>query len=402
MKKKKIFIPLFILIIIFFHSICFASSNEPSNLSCGSAILLDSKTNKILFGKNEQQKMYPASITKIMTAILTLENCTLNDKIVSSYNAVMSIPDGYSTAKIQIDEELTIEQLLQLLLLHSANDAANVLAEHVGGSIESFVSMMNTKANELGLKNTHFTNTFGMHDDNHYSTAYDLAILMKYCMKDENFRKICGLASCAIPVTNKFDTRLYTSTNELIVPNSNSYYSYTTAGKTGFTSQAKHCLVSTAYKNDLELICVVLGVDDSYTRFSESKQLFEYGFQNYSIQNILEKDDIATNITIDNGSKDTKYLDLIVSDNISALLKNNESIANLTPEIKINNYVSAPIKEGDIVGEISYTIDGNVYRSSLLASHDVQESEILKFVFYIGLGILLCVISIIILSKNKE
>ena len=143
--------------------------------------------------------MYPASITKIMTAILTLENSKLNDKVIASHNATMSIPDGYSIANIQVGEELTVEQLLQLLLLHSANDAANVLAEHVGGSIESFVSMMNTKANELELKSTNFTNTYGMHDEKHYSTAYDLAILMKYCMKDENFRKICRISFLRYP-----------------------------------------------------------------------------------------------------------------------------------------------------------------------------------------------------------
>lgn len=221
--------------------------------------MLDNKTEKILFSKNENEKMYPASTTKIVTAILTLENCNLDDVVTVSYNAVMSIPDGYSSAFLQIGETLTVEQLLQLLLVHSANDAANVLAEHIGGSIESFVAMMNTKVNELHLSNTHFTNTFGKHDDNHYTTAQDLATIMKYCIKNETFRKIAGSASCAIPATNKYGARKYNSTNELIIPNSNYYYPNLTCGKTGYTSQAGDCLVSCSYKDDLELICVVLG-----------------------------------------------------------------------------------------------------------------------------------------------
>lgn len=203
--------------------------------------------------------MYPASTTKIVTAILTLENSNLDDVVTVSYDAVMSIPDGYSSAFLQIGETLSVEQLLQLLLVHSANDAANVLAEHIGGSVESFVSMMNTKANELQLSNTHFTNTFGKYDDNHYTTAKDLATIMTYCIKNETFRKIAGSASCAIPATNKYKTRKYNSTNELIIPNSHYYYPHLTCGKTGFTTQAGDCLVSCSYKDNLELICVILG-----------------------------------------------------------------------------------------------------------------------------------------------
>lgn len=403
MKKRNIFIPIFAIIILLFNSsVVFCSSVEAPSISSEAAILIDTKTNKILYKKNESKQLYPASITKIMTAILVLENSRLTDKVTASYNAIMTIPDGYSIANIQIGEELNVEQLLQLLLLHSANDAANVLAEYVGGSLESFVSMMNTKADELNLTNTNFTNAYGLHDDKHYSTASDLAILMKYCMKDENFRKIAGMASCAIPVTNKFTTRKYTSTNGLIVPNSEYYYSYATAGKTGFTSQAKECLVSTAYKDNLELICVILGSENSSIRFNETKILFEYGFKNYSVQTILDKGNVATNITVDNGSKDTRSLDLILSDNISALLSNSTATSDLQPKIELNSYISAPIKEGEVLGQISYEIDGNLYRSSLLASHAVEESQFFEFVFYAGIVLLICIFLIALLSKNKK
>lgn len=190
LKLKKL-ITLFFVLLFFTTSFVFGASEKPFLVS-QAAILMDNKTGKILYSKNENQKMYPASTTKILTAILVLENCNLDEVVIVSYDAIVSIPDGYSLAFLQVDEQLTVEQLLQLLLVHSANDAANVLAEYVGGSIESFVSMMNTKVYEIGLSNTHFTNAFGMHDDNHYTTAQDLAILMQYCIRNENFRRLAG------------------------------------------------------------------------------------------------------------------------------------------------------------------------------------------------------------------
>ena len=225
--SKRLIILLAITFIWLNSSLVLASSEMP-NLISQAAILMDNKTEKILYDKNANEKMYPASTTKIVTAIVVLEHCDLNETVTVSYDAAMSIPDGYSSASLQVGEQLTVEQLLELLLVHSANDAANVLAEHTGGSIESFVSMMNTKVNELGLSHTHFTNTFGMHNDNHYTTAQDLAMIMRYCIQNEDFRRLTGKASCAIPATNKYGVRRYTSTNELIIPNSRNYYAYLT------------------------------------------------------------------------------------------------------------------------------------------------------------------------------
>ena len=278
MKKIK-FLTINILIILIIFTIfpisnVFASDSEPS-INATSAILIDNRTNKVLYGKNENEKMYPASTTKIMTAILSLENTNLDDKVVASYDAVMNVPDGYSIANIQVGEELTIEQLLEVLLVHSANDAANVLAENIGGSVDSFVSMMNTKCNELGLLGTHFTNAYGLHDENHYTTASDLAKLMQYSLKNEDFRRLAGLASCTLPQTNMSAPRSYSSTNEMIIPGNEYYYQYITAGKTGFTTPAGECLVSSGYKDNLELICVVLGCFDSSSRFNDVKNLYE-------------------------------------------------------------------------------------------------------------------------------
>lgn len=301
------------------------SQNIP-DMTANAIYLMDNKTNAVLYSKNENEKVYPASTTKILTAIIALENCNLNDVVTASYNSVMSIPEGYSTANIQIGEQLTVEQLLELLLIHSANDAANVLAEFTGGSIDSFVSMMNTKLNDLNLTGSHFTNPYGLHDDNHYTTAHDLAYLMQYCLKNETFRKLAGKASCAIPATNLYEPRIYSSTNELLIPESSNYYKYLLTGKTGFTSQAKECLVSSAYRDDLELIGVVLGSDN---RFSDARKLYQYGYSNYSIQKVVNKDAIVTNIHVKNAKYDSRDLDLLAVEDISALMNYEESPLNL-------------------------------------------------------------------------
>lgn len=400
MKIKKLFVPLIMLIFILLSSITVFADNSEPNLTAKSVILIDNRTKKILYCKNENEKMYPASTTKILTAILALEHCDLNDIVTASYDAIITIPSGYTTADIQIGEQFTVQQLLSLLLVHSANDAANVLAEYVGGSVDSFVSMMNTKANELGLFNSHFTNAYGKHDDNHYSTANDLSVIFQYCLRNETFRKIAGSASCAIPATNKYGTRSYASTNELLIPDNSYYYHYLTTGKTGYTSQAKGCLVSSAYKDGLELISVVLGSDN---RFSETKSLYEYGYTNYSIKNIAYENNIATQIEIPNGSIDTKNLDLLVYETIPALIKNSEINNGINPEITLNENISAPIDQGSILGKIKFTINGVEYTTNLIASHNVEKSKLSVYILYaIPSIVLLFVIFLCLLFIKKK
>ena len=388
-RLQKFFLIIFLLFVFLFCNLNYLyiyASSQPS-VSANGAILLDNRTNKVLYSKNENERMYPASTTKIMTAILTLENGNLDDIVTASHEAVATIPYGYSIANIQVGEQLTVEQLLEALLVHSANDAANVLAEYVGGSIDSFVSMMNTKLNELGLTNSHFTNTYGLHDENHYTTPSDLAKLMQYCMKDTNFRRLAGMASCAIPATNMND-------NFLLVPESNYYTSYITVGKTGFTSQAGNCLVTAGYNNNIELICVVLGCPTSNSRFEDVISLYEYGYNNFSLKNIANESDVITQIEVKNATKDTKQLDLLIYEDISALVENSDN-TNIQPEINLNDDVKAPIMQGDKLGKVSYTVNGIKYTSDLIASHDVEQFHIPRYVIYICL---IFVIVILILS----
>lgn len=397
MKFRKSLVIIFMLIFILHTSMCYALTEQPE-ISADAAILIDSSSEKVLYSKNENQKMYPASTTKILTAILTIENCNLNDVVTVPYEAISSITSGYSVAALQTGEQLTVEQLLQVMLVHSANDAANVLAFHVSGSIENFANLMNNKVSELGLTNTHFTNPSGMHDENHYTTAHDLAIIMKYCMKNDTFRSLSSLKYCSIPATNKYDVRVFNTTNELLIydnrdVSSNYYYKYAIAGKTGYTTQAKNCLVSVAKKENLELICVVLSAgiypNNVSAKFVDTKSIFDYGYNNYTIKKLREKDAIATQIEIGNGTKETRNLDLLISDDLSALVTQDEFDTEFEPQIELQDNLFAPIAQGQVVGKITYAIDGIQYSSNLLASHSVEQSGFITIVVQIILVILI-------------
>ena len=385
MKIHKQIINLFLLIAIIFSPLAVFANNENNNIctvpniSAKSYYVIDNKTNKVLYKYRENEKMYPASTTKIVTAILTIENSNLNDTVTANYEAISNIPEGYSSANIQVGETLTVEQLLQLLLVPSCNDVANVLAYHIGGSIDSFVSMMNTKVHDLGLNSTHFTNPYGKHDDNHYTTAHDLAIMFQYCLKNASFRKISSQASCSIPATNKSNIRNYESTNKCIVPGNPNYYKHLTCGKTGFTSEAKECLVSSSYNNNLELISVILGSDN---RFQDAKKLYFSAYSNYSIHDVIKKDTTLSSVTIKNATKKTKNLDLIASNDIQVLLNNNASINNLPHTIEVNQNIKAPINTNDVIGKVTYTIDNIDYTCNLLASHDVEKINYGNYILY--------------------
>lgn len=228
------------------------SDYNPDNLTTNSdsIILMDAKTGNILYSKNAFEKKYPASTTKLMTAILTLENCKLTDVVTVSHNAIFSIPIGYSHASLQEGEELTVEELLNVLLIPSANDAAVALAEHIAGSVENFATMMNNKAKELGCLNTNFINPNGVHDNSHYSTAYDLALIGQYAMKFDDILRIAKVTQYTLPKTNKYDeeNRIFNTTNGLVNKNEKYYYPNCTGLKTGYTDKSGYCIVATAEK----------------------------------------------------------------------------------------------------------------------------------------------------------
>ncbi len=344
-----------------------------------SCLLMDAKTGKIIYAKNAYEKMYPASTTKLMTAILTLENCKLTDTAIVSHNAIYSIPVGYSHASLKEDEELTIEQLLNVLLIPSANDAAIVLAEHISGSVEKFSKLMNEKAKSLGCLNTNFVNPNGIQNKNHYSTAYDLALIGKYALKFPDIKRIAMVKQYTLPTTNKYDKtdRIFNATNGLInddVLNKN-YYEYATGLKTGYTDASGYCIVSTAKKDDKELIAVILNSDSISKRYSDCKTLFNYGFDNYGYITIQDEKAVVKQVEVENGSKSSKNLNVVVKDKIEVFTKNDTDLSKLEPTIEINENLKAPLAENTVIGKITYNIDGEEITSDLIAGGSVYPSD---------------------------
>lgn len=413
MKTNKITIILAIISIIsLFCNYSYAetpqSTNSEQNLTLYSdaAILIDSATGKVLAEKNSNEKMYPASTTKILTAIIAIENCKLEDKITASYDAVMSIPVGYSNAAIQPDETLSVEELLNLFLIHSANEVGMIFAEHISGSVENFANLMNQKATEIGCKNTHFTNPSGIHDEEHYSTAYDMALIAQYCMKNETFRSIVSKPSCEVAATDKYEERYFVNTNDLIRPSSQYYYKYAIGIKTGFTSQAKNCLIAASKKDNMELITVILGAQTTENgksaRYIDSINLFEYGFNNYKFQEIKAQNDTIQEITIKNATKETENLQLLIKDSISSTVPIDFNLENLDYSIELNENISAPIAQGSTIGKITYNIDGVTYSSDLIASHNVEKFDLILLIGQIILVIIVLFILAKLLSPKRN
>lgn len=402
MHYKKIYITILIIILLIIPiNIAYGTVDTSTlNTECPSVILMESSTGKILYEKNAYEKMYPASVTKVLTAIIVLENCELTDIAKVSYNAIMSVPVGYSHAYLQLDEELTIEQLLNMLLINSANDAANVLAEHVAGSIESFSTMMNTRATELGCKNTHFTNPSGIHDENHYSTAYDLALMTKYAMKNETFRSIVSSETCSISQTNKYEARVLKNTNLLLRQDGSSsgenyYYKYAIGVKTGFTEKAKNCLIAAAERDNLELISVMLGAEQTADglsqRYVDAINLFNFGFDNYVAIRVKDANSIIT----DDIPNNLKGLDVVVNKDIDIIVEKQDSNMEFTPQINWEENLKLPILKDTVVGNITYTVNDYTYSSELLAGNDLENPPIATQIF----RLLLLAFIILILFK---
>lgn len=252
---------------------------EEPKINARSAIIYDRESNEIIWGKNEHDKRAMASTTKIMTAIVVLENSNLSDIVTISKKAAGT---GGSRLKINTTDKITVNDLLYGLMLRSGNDCAVALAEHVGGSIEEFANLMNNKAKSLGLLNTNFVTPHGLDDENHYTTAYELAVLTNYALNNETFAKIVNTKSISISINGK--PRVIGNTNELL-----GSLQGVDGVKTGFTGNAGRCLVTSCSRQGGQIITIVLGCDTKKQRTSDSIKLIEYAFKNYSRINLKEK-----------------------------------------------------------------------------------------------------------------
>ncbi len=337
--KKKIFLIL-MLIIISIQTISFA---DEVSITSRSAILVEVSTGRILYEKRSTEKMWPASTTKIMTAILVIENCKLDDMVTVTETAIENIPSGYVTCDLQVGEQISVKDLLNALMIKSANDAAYVLAEHVGGSIDEFSDMMNQKARELGCAGTHFVNPNGVHNESHYSTAYDLALIARYCMENDKFRSLANMMECSLPRTEFWQDeqveengeRVFKNTNKLLLSDNKYYYPYAIGIKTGFTTPAKNCLISASNKDGFETIAIVLHAESTEegesARYLDTINLFEYGYNNYKLEDILKE---YPNIAEENESKQSVAL-TSENDNTTQPPNVSEEEIDITPLVQI-------------------------------------------------------------------
>lgn len=294
-----------------------------------------------------------------------------------------------------------------MFLIHSANEVGYIFAEEISGNIENFANLMNQKALELGCTNTHFTNPSGIHDVNHYSTAYDMALIAKYCMRNETFRNIVNKKSCKFSATDLYpEERYFKNTNSLLDSSNRYYYEYAIGIKTGFTTQAKNCLIAGAKKDGIELIAVMLGAEATENgqsgRYVDAKNLFNFGFENYEIKKFLNEGTKVAEIKVKNATKDTQTLNLIANASLSTTFQSNFDTTSLIPSIEIKENISAPIAKDAILGKISYNIDGIIYEADLIAENDVIKSNFIETLLQILLAIIVLILIAEFFSHKRK
>lgn len=375
------------------------------DITAPNLLLAETSTGNILYERNSDETIYPASLTKLMTAILVVENCELDEIVTVSDNAVNSVPSGYVNANLQVGEELTVEDLLYVMLIPSANDAANALAEHVGGNIESFSSMMNTRAKELGCTGSNFTNPSGLHQEEHYTTTKDLFLISQKAIENSIIKKIIGTTTYSLPSTNKYtkEARIFTTTNYMIRKSLTKYYcDYCIGAKTGYTGDAKNCVVEFAQKDGIELTAIVMGEDSKVKgqKFLDAKEMFEYVFENYNVKKIAKQNDKYETVRVINGTKDTKQLEVLYKNSVNILIENNSEKEVETKVEYIN--LKAPIQKGNIVGKAIYEYDGKTYETELIANSNVEESRALSNLIKIILVMFIIYIIYNLKKSNKK
>jgi len=253
-----------------------------SDISSTAAIVMETSTNTVLYSKNADQALYPASAVKVMTCLMALENSSLDDQVTMTATGVSGVTDGGANISAQLDEVFTMEQCLYAIMVASANDIALQVAEHISGSVEDFVAAMNTRAQELGCTNTVFTNPTGLPDENQHTTAHDMALIMEAAMANDTFRTIAQTTSYTIPATNvSGGDRVLTNNFTMINSSSDSYYEPCIGGKEGYTEASGSTLVCEASKNNMKLVCVVLNGASGVTD-DEAIALLNYGFDNFT------------------------------------------------------------------------------------------------------------------------
>lgn len=391
--KKARFLSVFLIVAVLIGLLTApnaAALDDPA-IRAKAALLVDANTGSIVYAKNEHQELYPASLTKIMTALLTLEaidsgKLTMDQPITVSASALEGLSDDGSSAGIKAGEILTVEQLLYCMLVVSANEACDVLAEAVSGTVSDFVAAMNARAAELGCENTHFVNPNGLHDSQHYTSAWDLYLITQEALTHPDFLRICDTPDIVIPATNLHEPRHLYTTNSLISAwRALGYIDKDAHGiKTGSTSDAGHCLVSSATRGSLSFVSVVLGADTvklengktQVQSFSETSRLFDYGFDNFSYKTVLERSEVLKEVHVSLSKID--HVTVHPAADVEILLPKDLSVEDLERTLVTQEDVEAPIQEGQVLGSVELSHNGTVYASvDLLAFNDVEASRLM-------------------------
>lgn len=344
--------------------------DAPETLSPG-VILMEESTGTILYEKNSDEAHYPASITKIMTTLLALENGNLSDMVTFSDDAINNT-EGSGIAR-DYGEQMTLEQCLYGVMLESANECAYAVAEHVGGTVENFVDMMNAKAKELGCTNTHFANPHGLQDENHYTTAHDMALIAQAAYQNETFRIIIGTKMYTIPPTNKHaEETVLRNHHDMLCTYHNAnrkyLYPYCVGGKTGYTATANSTLVTYAEKDGMTLICVVMNTQ-SPNQFIDTVNLFDYAFDNFQVLNVAENDtDYSAETTVDNGNLNNIAPFVELDKDAVIVLPKTAEFSDTSSSVEYND------SDPEIAGSIMYTYAGrNVGKADIKTTGVVVE-----------------------------
>jgi len=390
--KTKRFLSVFFLALLLVGQLAVpaqaARVSDPS-VEAKAALLVDRKTGAVLYAMNEHDELYPASLTKIMTCLLVLEavdegRLKMSQEVTATPTALEGLAEDGSTAGIEAGEVLTVEELLYCLMVVSANEAGAILAERLSGSVESFVDRMNAKAEELGCEETHFMNPHGYHDSQHYTSAWDLYLITKAALEHPMFMTICDAASHTVPATNMSDERQLNNTNFLI-RSGREYYNPDVHGvKTGSHSQAGNCLVTTAQHASMDLLCVILGADRTQDEkgiwwtysFVYTDKLYNWAFDNFAYQTVLKEDDVAGEAPVSLSSTD--HVTLRPAEAVELLLPKGVKPEDLEKTVTLKaDPAEAPIAEGDVLGSITVSLDGEeLAEVDLLAFTSVEASRI--------------------------
>lgn len=338
---------------------------------CGAALLLELNSGTVIYALNAEQTMYPASLTKIMTCMLALEYGQLDDVLTVSESALAGLDEAGSTAGLLVGEQMKLRDVLYCMMLSSANEACNVVAEYISSDVPTFVTLMNKTAKELGCTNTHYENPHGLHESNHYTTAKDLSIITRKALTYEVFREISATATYTVPATNMSAPRILKTTNYLISTDTVADYFYPDAIgiKTGYTSAAGRCVISRAADGNLNLLAIVLDAatevmsDGSvrYHNFIEAKRMFEYGFENFAYAQVLSRLKPIAQVPVQY-SEDEKGAVLIPTEDIYSLLPKDYDKTRITTEYTLDppSGLKAPLRQGESVGDVSVYYAGRL------------------------------------------